>query len=243
MFHRCGAILIAVIPAGGTGTRLGLKSGIKPLVGVGGKPLIHRIIESLIYAGIDEVALAIRHNLQIKDYIDSAFPKLKVTYVTRDTKNILEAVGACRETVLDSHEQRFLVLYADLVYRPGLLRSFLKGSLSLPCDMMIGVSRTRVCDFRVLVGEFGEVRSVGKSVSGTHFGAGLYLCSVETVVEIDSALIKGASGMADFTQFLVERDYTVRAYEMQDIYDVDTRAVLLLAEDYVRRIQRENNQA
>ena len=104
----------AVILAGGKGTRLGRVDVPKPMVPLGGKPLLHRQLELLQRYGVDRVYVLVSHRKnEIVEYFEG------VTELSVEVEFIVEsvpmgtagAVGGLRDKLTG----RFLVLYGDLV--------------------------------------------------------------------------------------------------------------------------------
>src|SRR6476660_1304 len=58
-----GAVMRAVILAGGLGTRLRPYTTVipKPLVPIGGRPVLEHIIRSLVRSGVDHIDLCVNH--------------------------------------------------------------------------------------------------------------------------------------------------------------------------------------
>lgn len=109
----------ALIVAAGLGSRLGPLSddAPKPLVEVGGVPLIKRSIDILESRGVDDVTVVVGHKQDsIRQLLGGA-----VSYVTNQdyatTNNIVSmSVGA---PAVEGHS--FLYLHADIWYRPEIV--------------------------------------------------------------------------------------------------------------------------
>lgn len=76
----------AIILAGGFGTRLAKIMGDKPkpLAEVGGKPILERQIEQLLYHGVDKIRLSLHHKAdQIISFCESKWPG-KLQYLVEE---------------------------------------------------------------------------------------------------------------------------------------------------------------
>lgn len=106
--------MIAVILAGGKGTRLGLEGLPKPMVSVAGKPLLEHHLLLLQRYGIYKVIMLTGYlSEKIEDYFgDGSQWGMDVSYVREEMP--LGTSGALKqlEKILD---ERFLVLYGDVV--------------------------------------------------------------------------------------------------------------------------------
>jgi len=108
----------AVIPAAGLGTRLKPLTSYMPksMLPLGTKPVLQHIVEELLEAGINEIAIVIRSEYEmVHDYF-SSFPGV-TTIVDDSSGGPGRAVLAGREF---TGEEPFLVIFADApVYGKG----------------------------------------------------------------------------------------------------------------------------
>ena len=105
---------IAVILAGGKGTRLGLKDIPKPMVDICGKPLLERQIDWLRREGVREVYFLINHLAEVVEnhFGDGSQFGVRVHYVVESVP--LGTAGALKQ--LEAMiQQDFWVVYGDLV--------------------------------------------------------------------------------------------------------------------------------
>jgi len=113
----------AVILAAGRGERLRpLTDGLpKPMLPIGGRPLLEHLLASLVEAGVREVAINLHHRPEaVRAYLgDGSRLGLRVVYSHEET--LLGTAGALRrlETFLDS---AFFVLYGDVLSNLDLRR-------------------------------------------------------------------------------------------------------------------------
>lgn len=110
-------MLQTVILAGGKGTRLAarLNGNPKPLVMIGGKPLLQRQIETLISAGVNDIVLLVNHRQDlIADFIAAhdGFG-IKITLIDDGEP---KGTGGALLSVLDHLNDQFLVVYGDTLF-------------------------------------------------------------------------------------------------------------------------------
>lgn len=106
----------AVILAGGKGTRLAERLGgrPKPLVEIGGQPLLGRQLEALAGQGIENVLLLVNHRAEdIAAFVETL--DLPLTVTLRDDGNPRGTAGALF-AAFDALERRFLVVYGDTLF-------------------------------------------------------------------------------------------------------------------------------
>lgn len=110
-------MLQTVILAGGKGTRLAsrLNGNPKPLIMIGGKPLLQRQIETLILAGVSDIVLLVNHRQDlIANFIavHGSFG-IKITLID-DGKP--KGTGGALLSVLEHLDDQFLVVYGDTLF-------------------------------------------------------------------------------------------------------------------------------
>lgn len=125
-----------VILAAGKGTRLRplTETTPKPLVTVGGKPLLDYIVESLPSA-VDELIIVTGYlEDQIKKHCGSSFHGRKVQYVTQaEQKGTAHALWLCKDLL----KGRFLFMFADDIHGKddiARLTSYTRAMLTLTTD-------------------------------------------------------------------------------------------------------------
>ncbi len=114
------------IIAAGLGSRL-WEAGItscKPLLEVGGRPLISWTLAQFKDAGIERIHIIFRNSIcgECVDFVQGAFPEMEFRFICQDTGSSSESFL----TLLGSwHENRkVLVTTVDSIYLPGMLKRF-----------------------------------------------------------------------------------------------------------------------
>jgi dTDP-glucose pyrophosphorylase/CBS domain-containing protein len=168
--------MTAVVMAGGFGTRLRpLTEDVpKPMLPVGGRPLMEHIIQGLREAGITQVNVATHYKPEvITDHFgDGRDFGVDIRYVTEDRP--LGTAGALG--LLKTPEQPLLVINGDILTRVDF-KAMLTFHQEHEADLTIGV---RQYDFKVPYGvvetDGVEVRQVTeKPVLNLFVNAGIYL--------------------------------------------------------------------
>lgn len=125
-----------VILAAGKGTRLRplTENCPKPLVKVGGKPLLDHIVEALPSA-VDELIIVIGYlGDQIKAHCGTEFHGRKVTYVEQVEQNgTARALWLCKDLL----KGRFLFMFADDIHGKNdvaRVTSYSRGMLTMTSD-------------------------------------------------------------------------------------------------------------
>jgi dTDP-glucose pyrophosphorylase len=117
--------VIAVVLAAGRGTRLG--GGVpKPLVSVGGVPVIDRILDGLAVDGFDDVVVVTGHEAErVRTHLAGRGVRFAKQAEPSGTAH---ALTAARELVGD---RRFLLSWVDVIVPPGTYRRVVAGQADL----------------------------------------------------------------------------------------------------------------
>ncbi|NKE34971.1 sugar nucleotidyltransferase [Natronococcus sp. JC468] len=109
-----------VVPAAGEGTRLRPLTEDKPkgLVEVDGRPILSRVFETLLEAGVDGLVVVVGYRkAQIVDRYGDAYRDVPITYVhQRERRGLGHAVSLAESRV----EEPFVVLNGDNVFEGGI---------------------------------------------------------------------------------------------------------------------------
>lgn len=185
----------AVILAGGAGTRLGdaTRTMPKPLLEVGGAPLIDTLIWNLARHGIERIVLSLGANAgPFVDHLERTHPR-GAELVWRVEEEPLGTGGALAFVAPEIRDDEFLLLNGDTIFDLNyldlaLLRRVRGATAALALrnvDEAAGFGTVHVEGERVL--DFAEKNSAGPA----RVSAGVYACSRELL----GALPTGASSL------------------------------------------------
>jgi len=225
----------AAILAGGEGTRLRPLTGkiLKPLIPVNGIPMIERAVRILENSGIDEVAIVIRHNKEVKNYLNRLKWKIKLKFVEKDTKDISEAFFALK----GEFDERFFYFNSDLIFDPNAFEKFVNDTKDSEADLVICVSK-KVSDPnhpKVIIDDNLNVTGTGQP--NGYSITGISLCSPSLFDEEERSRRMGIHHFLDFLLKLVIGKYIVKAYKFPEVIDVNTNGDLKKAEEFLKRIE------
>lgn len=130
----------ALVMAGGFGTRLGTKTKNtpKPLLPVGGKPILEHILERLEDYGIQRVDISVHYLAdQIRHFVDGRDNKCDIALIQEQ-----EPLGTagCLSLIDPPSRDPILMLNADVLTDVDL-NAFVEHHLRLGCDGTIAASR------------------------------------------------------------------------------------------------------
>lgn len=110
----------AVIPLAGKGTRLRPHTYLtpKPLLRVGGKPVMSYILDDLQDLGIEEIVFVIGYlGDVVKDYMAAEYPKIRPDYVVQEVQDGTAGAVKLAEPFVDDE---VLILFVDTLFEADL---------------------------------------------------------------------------------------------------------------------------
>lgn len=177
-----------LIIAAGQGTRLKAKGEVKPLVPLLGVPLIERIIRSAVEGGADEFYVVTGYQGdKVANFLKQLSNRLNVVVTLIQNDDWQKENGFSVLKARDVMEEPFLLLMADHLFDPAVIRSLQEqtlneGEILLAVDTdknnplidMEDVTKVRIKD--------GYILNIGKTIDDFNgFDTGLFLCQVEII--------------------------------------------------------------
>lgn len=174
-----------LIIAAGMGSRLAGRTGSKPLLEVGGRPLIERVILAARQAGVSEHVVVTGHAAEaVEDHLRGFSRKegIEIAFVRNDEwrKENGLSVYKARELAGD----RFILSMSDHIFDPAIFGDLARLPLSddatvLAVDSSIeGNAYVDMDDVTRVLVEGGKIRAIGKSLPEYNaFDTGLFLCT------------------------------------------------------------------
>ncbi len=202
--------LQGVVMAGGLGTRLHplTKDTPKPMLPVGGRPLLEHILDSFEKSGIRQVNISTFFQAEkIKDHFgDGRAFGVDINYVTEDQP--LGTAGALG--LLDPPSEPLLVINGDILTRVDF-RAMLEYHEHHHAQLTVGVRQYQMrVPYGVVVSEAGQVRELQEKPSYTFMvNAGIYIISPDALRHIPS---QERFDMTDLVRVLLEDDQTVVSF-------------------------------
>jgi NDP-sugar pyrophosphorylase family protein len=213
----------AGIFAAGAGSRF-QAAGVrlpKPLIQVGGRPLIGWVLEGCRAAGFDSVTILLSSkSAGARAYGDASFSDLHPRWLVKDTASTLESFCVVSSAL---RARSFLLSTVDAVCAPSELRRFAGRASRRSCDMVLGVTRHRVDEtsLRLSVDRRGFASEIIKGGRGPLATAGLYWFGDAVRREARRALARGVPSLSSFLGELPRMGFSVGTVEMSEVFDVD----------------------
>ncbi len=218
------------ILAAGAGSRLRQAGWAmpKPMVPVGGVPLIERVIRNFSAAGIRSLVIVVNEQAgDCVEWVRSRFPALHLRFIVKTTRSSLESF---REVTRRLGRGRALISTVDAWCAEGDFVGFVEAARRLPRDAMVLAVTPFVADERPLwvsLDAGGRVTRLGGS-SGEVVTAGMYLLPERRARH---APPPDLGSLRDFLAWVVRRGEPVYGALIPTVVDVDRAEDLALAED------------
>jgi NDP-sugar pyrophosphorylase family protein len=223
----------AGIIAAGHGERLrtaGLATP-KPLVEVGGTPLIARAIHAARAAGAQSVACIVNAETdRVRRFLENEDFGLPVAVVQRTTTSSAESFLALRPHL---EKAPFLLLTVDAVLAPAAVAALVARARELPdAAGVLGVT-TLVDDEKPLWAELdraGRILSLGDATRARHVTAGIYFLKPVVYALADAAPPHTWSALRTFLGSLLDHGHVLYGYDVGASVDVDRPEDIAAAE-------------
>ena len=193
----------AVIMAGGLGTRLLplTENTPKPLLLVGGKPIIEYNIDHLLKYGISKIHISIKYlgHQIVEKFGDGALKNASIQYVFEDKP--LGTIGAVSR-IQDIRNEFILVMNSDLLTNIDLEDMFLT-LYSQDADMIVATTPYHVkVPFGIIESEEGVIKEVKEKPTFTYYSnAGIYMFRKDVLSHIpDNTLFNATDLMSVLLQ-------------------------------------------
>jgi NDP-sugar pyrophosphorylase family protein len=233
--------LSGAILAAGYGQRLRPSSGglPKPLIDLGGQPLLFRQIDLLIKTGVSPIHVIVNSETHRRMRERDLHPPEAVELLIRNTANSMESLLSLGEHVAEGF---FLLMTVDAVLYASDIRSFVTNATKfianrvLRLDGAFGVVKWRG-DANPLfahIADDGVITAFRESQSPM-VTAGIYLLSTAVFVHATEARIRGLDAMRHFFAFLLEKGMRFGALEVPQAIDIDSPTDLIAAREMIAR--------
>lgn len=242
-----------IIPVAGFGTRLRPHTLTNPkvLLNVGGKPMIHYIIEQLIKDKIASSIILITGFLgdKIKDYLDNTF-KFKFDYVEQDEAKGLGHAVHCAKPVFKNKNDEALIILGDTLFDVDL-KSMVKGKYSaIGVKIVEDPRRFGVVekDKNNFITRFVE-KPASKDVSESNEAiVGLYYLknsaklfdSLEHIMK-NNITVKGEFQLTDALEDMISKDERMKTFYVQGWLDCGKPETLLETNRYLLEKNKKLN--
>jgi len=225
------AITAGAVIAAGEGSRLKELGVAKPMIEVGGVPLIAHVLGNFKAAGIVSAAVIFNESERhCEAFVRERFGKLVSRIVVKTTRSSLESF---REILEVAPPGRLLVSTVDAYCPPKEFVRFVRRAEELPAHSTVLAVTGYVHDEKplwVTTARDGRVTVVG-GASGDAVTAGIYVFP-EKVRRLGIPHTLGR--LREFLAWLAKSDEPIEAVDIPKVVDVDRAEDLAVAEEMAR---------
>ncbi len=226
--------MIAGIIAAGEGSRLRAEGIMtpKPLVPVGGIPIIGRLLASLSRCGIRSVQCIVNEeSTPVREYVSGLNLPIPVSFIIKSTPSSMHSLF---ELAPFLGSERFLLTTVDSIFSEDDLKA-----------LVAAATRERAADGLLAVTDFvddenplyvdagtdGRITSFSRNERSLRVTGGLYALSPRIFGEIGPARAAGIGRLRHFLDHLLRTGYELRAFPFSKIVDVDRAGDIRAAEE------------
>ena len=237
------AVTEAVILMAGAGSRLGNAGGAlaKPLVQIGGRPLICYTFDALVRAGIRTVHAVMGQNserliAELEPLVPATIQFSAIINPEWRKQNGVSVLAAAEHV-----RGPFLLVMGDHLFEPALLEALLANSDDAQVNLAIDRKVSSIFDIddaTKVTTEGDRLVAIGKELREYDaIDTGVFLCSHEIFTYLRAAQRDGDCSLSDGVR-LMAADKKVRAVDVGDAWwqDVDTPEMLRRAEEESARL-------
>lgn len=228
------------IIAAGTGERLA-RGGIatpKPLVRVGARPLIGRIIDAAAKIDVSSIAIIV-NDVQpaVAGYLRSAPSPVPLDLIVKTTPSSMESLFALAPLLGD---EPFVLFTVDVVFGQQTLADFVRDAQALKESKGVLALTQFVDDEKPLwaaIDDSNRITAMGDAARGGPFiTAGFYYFAPDIFSEIDAARRKNLNALRQFLGHLIDNGYLISGVPVSKTVDVDFPEDIRKAEDFLKEI-------
>ncbi|MBD5273926.1 MAG: NTP transferase domain-containing protein [Bacteroides sp.] len=232
------------IIAAGEGSRL-VEEGVaypKPLVPLGGRPMIGRLIDIFLKNGAERIAVIVNEEMkEVQEYLFNLKETLPVSLdiVVKSTPSSMHSFYEVAH-LLDGHG-RFIATTVDTIFHEKDFTRYVEAYSAAPAedDGMMALTRY-IDDEKPLYVEVGENDGLIKAFldrptpESVFVSGGIYGLNSSAVRVLDRCMEQGVSRMRNFQRELIAAGLKIKGYDMGKIIDVDHAGDIRKAEEFIK---------
>lgn len=231
------------IIAAGQGSRL-VQEGVcfpKPLVRIDGKPMIGRLIDIFVRCGAESVSVIVNEEMtEVADFLRLLSSELPcpLNLVVKTTPTSMHSFYELSS--LMEGKGRFVITTVDTIFREEDFAKYIEAYACAPSEVdgMMAVTGFIDDEKPLYVAVDDEDRITGfldKAEPGIKFvSGGIYGLSDRAIPVLRDCLDKGVGRMRNYQRALVDAGLLLKAYDMNNIVDVDHASDIASAEAFVK---------
>lgn len=214
--------------AAGQGSRL-VSDGIqvpKPLVRVGGEPLLGRLLRVFLNNNADSVCIIINEEMaEVRNFLEQQHLPIPLHVVVKSTPDSFHSFYELMPYL--QGEGKFCLTTVDPIFRESEFADYIRAFSSDDKDDALMAVTDFIDDERPLYvrtnpDDLKIVGYTGESYAGCRYISGGIYCMNQTALSLlPAAMEEGVSRMRGFQQYLVDSGLRVQAYPFSKVIDID----------------------
>ena len=230
-----------LIIAAGQGSRLRSLAEAKPLIPLKNTPLIERVIDSAMEAGVDDFYVVVGYQgSSVRSHLEEVSRSKKVPITIIENEDWERANGISVLKAKSYLNEPFLLMMGDHIFDPEIARLLIHQSsdnegIVLAVDEDLGNSFIDMEDVtRVLVQE-NRIQKIGKGMEPYNcFDTGIFLCDPALFTAIESSAKNGDDSLSGGVRFLAKQG-KAQAMSINGLFwcDIDDPKNFKQAEEYL----------
>ncbi len=228
----------AVIAAG-EGSRL-VEEGVslpKPLVKIGGEPMIDRLIKLFMAQEAETVHIIVnREMVEVQEHIKALAKHYPIRLVVKSTPSSMHSFYELSEGI---KSDKFCLTTVDTIFREEDFAAYVKAfATTSGIDGLMGVT-SYIDDEKPLYVEVGADNRISDFKDADYVGSkyisgGIYGLTPAAIPVLKKCIDEGISRMRNFQRRLVAEGLVLKAYPFTKIIDVDHASDIEKAEKFLR---------
>lgn len=234
------------IIAAGKGSRMASEGEMlpKPLVKIGGEPMIKRLIDTFIRCGATAISIIINEEMdEVREYLNSLELPIPLDVIVKSTEGSLLSFYEISDRLKDD---KFCLSTVDSVFDEdefeGYIETFksdsdVDGYMAVTSFIDDEIPLYIDVDENNLITKFSDEPWEGvRIISG-----GIYALSAKAVKALNDCIQRGITDMRDYQRELVKAGLKLQAYEFEKIIDVDHVNDISIANEFVKEVEHKKN--
>jgi NDP-sugar pyrophosphorylase family protein len=228
------------IIAAGTGERIA-RGGVtipKPLLPVGGRPLIARIIDGAARLDVTSVACIVNDlSPSVAGFLQSSAWPVDLELIVKTTPSSMESLFSLAPLLSD---EPFILFTVDVVAGHKTIEDFLLGARCMADATGVLALTEHIDDEKplwVTMDGNNRITAMGEAAKGSRYvTAGFYYFTPDIFSLVDAARARKFGALRQFLGLLVERGYVLNGLPVPKTMDVDYPEDVAKAEAFLEEI-------
>lgn len=233
------------IIAAGQGSRLA-REGVelpKPLVRIGGRPMIGRLIDIFVRNGAESVSVIVNEEMtEVAEYLRGIAPTLPcpMNIVVKTTPTSMHSFYELSK--LMEGKGRFIITTVDTIFREEDFAGYVRAFRDAPADVDGMMAVTSFIDdekpLYVATDSDNNITAfLDNMVEGVRYvSGGIYGLSGGAIPVVGDCIESGVGRMRNYQRALVASGQRLVAYDMNKVMDVDHASDVDAADAFIKEI-------